>query len=196
MLSSTHRLIGEAVLSNLENNFSIKLDRKAFIYGCIKPDFNLGLISIPHYKDKSFGFILKLISKISSSYLPVDKKSLKSFSTNLGVILHFISDYFCFAHNNKKYDPILVHISYEKILSQEFIKTNLSEIINNMKNIIDKSDRQNKSILIDFIENKHREYLSLPASMMKDIEYSTKVSGLIAAFVISSCTANNLAKAA
>lgn len=117
MILDTHLLISNIIYKYLSNNINFKLDRAAFAYGNVKPDFIDNDIKCSHTLDES----LYCVNKYSEKLIR-DNLSIKEFSISLGVICHFTCDYFCLYHTNgysKK--GILKHLYYELILHMKLI---------------------------------------------------------------------------
>lgn len=140
MLMSAHFLIAKSLIDNIDNNKIFFINEKHFIYGNLKPDASPQYVFKKHYLNESFDTIEKKINYLCS--LTIDSisryLSVSKFSQELGVICHFLCDFFCvphserweFKHSMKK------HISYEKELSRVTKESNLSTykgyiIINN-----------------------------------------------------------------
>jgi hypothetical protein len=88
---------------------NFKLDKLAFAYGNIKPDFINKDIKCKHTLDESLYCVNKYSEKLMR-----DNISIKEFSEHLGIICHFICDYFCIYHregNEKK--GVFEHVLYE-----------------------------------------------------------------------------------
>lgn len=132
MLVSSHKIIGNLICDVIEKNLNIKLDREGVLYGCELPDISPNLIMILHFKKFSFKYVLNLIDKLVSQNLPQEKTNLKIFSINLGIILHYLADYFCYAHNRKKYNFLPLHLTYEYMLDNRFSKYEFKELMNFM----------------------------------------------------------------
>ena len=90
-----HIKIAKITAENLNNNIDkkFKLDKVVFCLGSIYPDLNC---IYPAHRLSSTS------NRISKKIKLIDKYGdgiIKSF--NLGIITHYISDLFCYAHNNK-----------------------------------------------------------------------------------------------
>ena len=112
MIVDTHLLISNILYKYLSNNMNFKLDRGAFAYGNIKPDFIGKDIKCNHTLDESLYCVNKYSEKLMR-----DDISIKEFSVCLGIICHFVCDYFCIYHregNDKK--GVFQHLFYECIL--------------------------------------------------------------------------------
>jgi len=174
LLMQTHSLISQAVASVIQEKFNIPLNKEAFRYGSIKPDFYLGLMLIPHYKEYSSKIIYKRILDLQSKRLPTTPKALKQYSLELGIINHFMADYFCGAHNEAKKSNLPNHLIYELELAKSFSNSNIKEIASSIINS-KKTQLEIKAGLLDYINKKHIEYLNRPADMLKDIVYSLEI---------------------
>lgn len=121
MLMNAHFLIAKSLLENIDNNKSFFIGEKSFIYGNIKPDSSSKYVFKKHYLDESLDTIISKINHLCSLTLNSLSKyfSVSKFSQELGVICHFLCDFFCvphsqrweFKHSMKK------HMTYEKELS-------------------------------------------------------------------------------
>jgi NADH:ubiquinone oxidoreductase subunit D len=93
MITSTHTIIADALLSFIEESTGFRLKKNKFRYGCIKPDVVPKLIAIPHYFSDSFPFVMGRIEKIAT--LSRSKKSFRGkFSEELGVVVHLSFSFF------------------------------------------------------------------------------------------------------
>ncbi|GFR36361.1 zinc dependent phospholipase C family protein [Thermobrachium celere] len=190
MLSATHKLIGKSILLNIKQKYNIPINEESFLNGCLKSDYSLPFFFIPHYKEKSFNFIIQMIKDITNYNLS-NTKSIKNFYTKLGIITHFLCDYFCYAHNNKKLDNMFLHLKYEKALHSLYEELVIDKI--NTTSIQKVYSLEN---LINFINNMHYEYMIVPPSMEKDILYALEVSNYTVNFIINyvkNCNKYNVA---
>ncbi len=117
MISNTHLLISKILYKYLSNEMNFKLDRLAFTYGNIKPDFINEDIKCLHTLDGSLYCVNKYSEKLMRENI-----SIRKFSIYLGIICHYVCDYFCIFHregNEKK--GIFGHLFYELILHIRFL---------------------------------------------------------------------------
>jgi hypothetical protein len=194
MFTQTHRLIGATIGMVIRSQYPNRLDEKSFQYGCIIPDYYLRFVSIPHYKNESFEFITGMIQKARS--LPQTEKEKQVFSTELGIITHYLSDYFCQAHNYSEYDHYMNHLIYEAKLSSEFKRFSLPTFCHNNRHDYH-SDRLG---LLDnlpaFINNRHLEYINANRQMKTDIALGLEVAATVALTIVSHSQAAALCPAA
>jgi hypothetical protein len=97
---------------------NFKLDYQAFAYGNIKPDLDKSCISCWHTFEDSVDVINDYAEELIES-----KVSVREFSEALGIICHFVCDYFCLHHGRRywKRDPV-AHGIYEVKLHAKFLK--------------------------------------------------------------------------
>jgi len=179
---NSHLVIGNFIYNKIFDNFEVELDKKAFLYGCIKPDISTSYLFIPHYMDKSFDFISNLIIKLESSNIPTVKKSMILYSTELGVVTHYIADYFCFPHNDMVFYRTLNHFFYEYNLIFEFNKLDLNDIFIKETQPIE---------IIDYIIKNHTEYHKDARGIKTDVYFSTNICTNSILMIINQCILNS-----
>ena len=100
MIVDTQLLISLVLYKCISKQTKFKLNRIAFAYGNIKPDFTNKDIQNSHTLDESLNSVNKYSEKLMSENI-----LNKEFSISLGVACHFVCDYFCIYHregNEKK----------------------------------------------------------------------------------------------
>lgn len=97
----------------VEKELDIKIDTLNFIYGNIKPD--IIPTSISHYKHAAMEFVQDEIEKLASLSFNKSKRWLKQFSERMGIITHYLSDFFCYAHSEYYQNEVKLHFLYEKL---------------------------------------------------------------------------------
>ena len=113
MLKRSHIVIAKRTLSVIESeNNSIKINKIAYLFGSIAPDLNC--IYPTHTISNTFKRFSNRLSRVDN----IQNNLVISFT--LGVITHYICDYFCYAHNLGKVDPM--HAVYERLLRSHIIK--------------------------------------------------------------------------
>lgn len=132
MILNTHLTISQALIENLDPAKSFFLSEKNFIYGNIKPDMTSKYVLHKHYLKESFDMIINKIKSLCKLSLDFIEKyfSVSKFSQELGVICHFLCDFFCvphsqrweFSHSFKK------HVIYERDLQIVTKETDFSKL--------------------------------------------------------------------
>lgn len=193
MLALTHKQIARKVHEAISSEFNIEIDMDSLQKGSLAPDNYPKKFFMGHSIDVSFDFVKKRINDLCRSDFPTNKKDMERFSYKLGIILHFISDYFCQAHNDKEFKNIIKHYVYEKNL-----KRYVTRRINTFKPVLEsKKSGWNKKVgVVDCVCKKLKEYNLLRRSMTNDLIYSVSVSMIVALKITSICMENSEFKAA
>ncbi|PRR79843.1 hypothetical protein CLLU_34180 [Clostridium luticellarii] len=117
MITSTHLLISHIIFNHCSKKFNIKLNKFNFSYGNIKPDFVKDRSNHCHCLDESIDIVCEYYNKLVNT-----RMSVKEYSVTLGMICHFICDYFCLYHTEGYKDKNLFqHFIYELRLHFIFI---------------------------------------------------------------------------
>lgn len=124
MKKDSHIFIAELVLDEAKKD-NIILNERMFKLGSITPDYSPRHKMVSHYYRDSIDYIEKLMSFV------LDCRDYYKVSFHLGVIVHYITDYFTSPHFNYvklSSKSALSHIRYEMELDR-FIKEKAPEII-------------------------------------------------------------------
>ncbi len=185
MLINTHYIISKSILENLESHKSFFISEKNFIYGNIKPDISSKYVVKKHYLEESLDMIIKKIKYLCQLTLDSLKKyfSISKLSQELGVICHFLCDFFCAPHSERwEFSHSMnKHVIYEKELNS-FAKTmNFSKYNTNHKIHND---------IEEFFHNIYSKYKSNEISYENDLIYSSLVCNIIINHVLDSILSN------
>lgn len=147
--------------------------RRAFCVGSILPDCKPSFLTTKHAFNETFEMVQKRIENYIEYSASLDKHTMKG-ARDLGQIIHYTADYFTFPHN-KHYDGNLKdHCVYEKKLLLA-----LKEYLNNY----DVTKRTEYEIyfesldeLIEFIKERHKEYVSRKRNVEDDCRFIVMVN--------------------
>ncbi|MDK2803291.1 MAG: hypothetical protein PWR23_295 [Peptostreptococcaceae bacterium] len=177
----THRIIANHIYENLKDSLDFKLSKPMLQYGNMKPDVAPSLKSKKHYMNPTFDFVLDEIVKLIDDGLHEDLISINAFSVRLGVITHFLSDFFCLPHHDRTYfsDKLKEHMIYEKNLHYKFKEfSGLDKITLPSLKTLDKNG------IKALIEELHLDYVNRPKGYENDIVSSINVSSAIGLLIV------------
>ncbi|MGL5439641.1 MAG: zinc dependent phospholipase C family protein [Filifactoraceae bacterium] len=176
MLIPTHRIIAKIILNEIKNSSEVKLEDKFFIYGNVLPDIAPKYIKTKHFIDCSIDFLIDKIYILLNN----NNISMRKFSVELGVITHYICDYFCDPHYDRSYfkGKVNEHLLYEKLLHSKFKK------YSNLKEFNEHISLNNHNSIKDFIYIMLDKYIIGHKSCEKDIDFSLFVSVTVALYII------------
>ncbi|MDF2614374.1 MAG: hypothetical protein K0S71_2160 [Clostridia bacterium] len=166
---TTHLLMANVLYKEINSQMEIELDYFHYVYGNIKPDVNPGIIDWPHFSHESLDDLLNYCEHIT-----ITPMTIKSFSVALGIVSHFICDYYCLYHT-KPYRgkrtllSIVKHTAYEHFLELSFIKKCMIKDIE----VTDQADGKQIS---DMINRRLALYNNEKHSIDKDIRYAVNTA--------------------
>ena len=173
MLTMSHVSMAKHTLNFLEIHNIDNLNRKSFIYGNIKPDNLFQKTPKKHLELEALDFI---IEEIENFDYDCDSKEM---SIKLGVICHYLCDFFCLPHYerwsachiSKKVIQTPRHLNYERKLNSY-----TSYAVLDYKEIID---------LRTFINECKREYIK-DKSFKNDIKYASIACNSVMLYLLKS----------
>lgn len=153
-------ILGKELISN---GYSINVD--SFVYGNMLPDLNLKCRMTMHSKREDWDKVLGIIDEIAYGEEELDEE----VSIKLGMLSHYLCDFFTFPHNEGFEKNIIYHELYEQAqrilwwgkLSRVWEECN-QEIKFEIKSIKD---------MITYIEDMHNMYMRNPGDKKRDIFY-------------------------
>lgn len=167
MRKKSHISLAHYLMNN--KNFEHLLNhKKSFYIGSILPDCVPTFITRRHCIEDTFEILKNEITKITDNY-DVDKGITSYYCRHLGVITHYIADYFTFPHNEIFTGTIVEHCSYEKELKfalREYVKSGIVRRDNG-----DNSSIQTVDDICAFIKQMHEEYLKAIKVIKVDCMY-------------------------
>lgn len=121
---NTHKAMGENIIKYANTKSIYLINNKRFIWGNIKPDCAIKYKLKKHYFDESIDMIIKKIIHLSSLTMEdvYYNMTIGKFSEELGVICHFLCDFFCAPHyyrwEFKSANAMKQHMLYENNLAK------------------------------------------------------------------------------
>ena len=197
-MSSTHALYAKHVAEHILLVYGVKLKRYSLIYGAIKPDVSTIFAKYPHYINASLDNLCDTVEMLIENIEGKKELESRAFARELGVILHYIADYFCRVHNNvngKKHLKNMKHIWYEKSLHKVIKKYELEHLREDATNDLEYDLKKIDMISFeDYIIYKHNRYMKDAGKLylhdnnkrrkQTDIKYSYKMELLIASYIV------------
>lgn len=155
---ATHLLMADVIYEELSD--VIDLDRKSFVYGNVKPDRNPIVLIKPHILSIHFENVLTL-----SERLKEEDFSREAFSEELGVLCHYLSDFFCLYHaEEERFSHHLHHGIYE-IKLHNYHKKNEASLLKNAFSFkaepLSDLGQAIKDYRKEYFSNEHRQELDL-----------------------------------
>ena len=180
MLIYSHKRMSEFIYFNIKENTSFTLNKLMFKLGNMSPDMPLYHRHLKHYKYQNFDAILQMIDELSMINPSESISKLNLYSYRLGVITHYISDYFCLPHNDRETysDKLKEHLLYEKNMHKDVLNYSNENTI--YEDLADFSDFDIKSVIDSFMDM----YIADEQSSKNDIRYAISASSMIASILL------------
>lgn len=121
MKSASHHAMGHLLHQTLEAS-GIHLDKEMFVLGNLLPDYLPELILSPHFTAKCQREILVFTGVLAAQHVDRMGEIPAEYALRLGILCHYITDYFCFAHCREFGKTLMKHAVYEQALDDFFRK--------------------------------------------------------------------------
>lgn len=125
MKIKTHLKLAHLSLANSKEAHQKHFNRPFFYLGVILADMSWLSKTHPHYASRSLDYIQNKIHQL------MNKKLNAYHSMQFGIIMHYLCDFCCVAHQSHSVGNLKAHISYERALAaymnehiQHFIQPN------------------------------------------------------------------------
>lgn len=175
MITNTHIVFSKILYEKCIKDLNFKLDKYKFMYGNIKPD-----IFCNYFKDNhTIKGSIQIVEEYSKELINAER-SIGKFSVELGVICHYVCDYFCIYHTEKyNGNNIFEHIRYENRLHNKLL-----DMIKNKKIKINGENVLPKEGIIEFIYKMQEKYFREEKSLTRDITYALETANTITKGII------------
>lgn len=159
MRKKSHISLARYLVRELNLNGLVK-HRKAFCLGSILPDLTPKMVTSPHEYETSYGEMQEFVEGIFTEGIDNEWQG-RVLWRRIGVVLHYLADYFTFPHNTSFDGNLKDHCMYEsemKYYMRDFVWTPEAQ------RIFAVARRQAQAIvsleeLFAYIEAAHRSYM-------------------------------------
>ncbi len=150
----------------LRKSLGVSLNLPGFLYGNILPDISKKYGECPHYIKDALSYVVSSNEKLLSE----NNHSLYSyeFAKKLGVINHYLSDFFCHPHT-EGYSKSKAHHGYYEFMMIARYRKGLRALSALLKEKNASISPRNLSV---FILNHNKIYANNKASDVNDIRYA------------------------
>jgi hypothetical protein len=171
MNKPTHIMLGEVLLIRLQNSLDITLDKDAFLFGSVCPDYSVSFLTKPHLL-KNYGNDVQNKLRRLLERTPDTGHIGRSRSRQLGMICHYYEDFFCTPHNRPLPGGVAGHLNYERAL-WHYIQAHIHDCFDNESEMTD-TGRQiiNSDDIFGRFESLYTAYLNVQPSYEADIKFS------------------------
>jgi len=185
MRKATHVRIGRMIADDLARIRGVRLDMAAFEAGCVLPDRRLRYMLLhPHFFNRSFSYLCRLIRKTLKD-TQGGLMDFKEFSLRLGLICHYIADFFCHAHNALGFMGYRAHKRYEVSLEGAIQTDWITAALRQAQTRRTQYLSAKPWTISQWLWRTHREYRMNPPSHQNDMEYAVTAQAVTLDHLIS-----------
>jgi hypothetical protein len=170
----------------VENKLPIKLHTISFIKGNLKPDFSLLLIKVPHYKIPTSEIVKNEMDRLILHTANKYTTCTKEFTESLGVVTHYLSDFFCYAHSVRFTGSVYDHVIYERNLSK-YRGTMQAKIMESVGNVPYGNCHMDYQSICSLIDRLHTNYSKKRPSYARDLIFTLRAGIPLTIFLVSYC---------
>lgn len=161
--------------------FEFRKQRKAFLVGSILPDCLPSFLTTRHIISDTLDYLENEIQKVCDELLK--KQEITPYCCrHLGVICHYLADYFTFPHNPGFQGSMKDHYNYEKkllVILLDYLKQREVEVTPRIQYSI-----KNSEDICHYIALKHKEYLETPHDILVDCRYIADICSSILNYIL------------
>lgn len=121
MKKPSHYAMGHLLHQALEQE-GFRLERDLFVLGNLLPDYMPEIILLPHFSKRCRREIDLFSEVLAAQSIPAGEAIPPEYSFRLGILCHYITDYFCYPHCDEFGHNLKKHASYEQQLDAYFSK--------------------------------------------------------------------------
>jgi len=172
--TASHKLLGQYLITDLYG-LSARRYEKAFIFGCVEPDYNpltylRGSCQARFFKGHNFKnakpCIMRLIQKLQQR----KRWGIREFYL-LGKLIHYIADAFTYPHNEFYKNSIIAHLRYEESL-HNFLQKKIGMMPGLLQRYIGAS-------AVEYIFLTHQQYSAASTGLLTDVQYIVDTTTMI-----------------
>lgn len=159
---------------------TLSAHKKAFYLGSVLPDLNPKMIKEPHEFATSYDMLQENISEVVKEGIRGDYNE-RVMWRKLGVIIHYMADYFTFPHNTSYDGSLKDHCFYERDMKyrmREFVRT--PEAIGTLHRYRIEAQRiKDLDGLFDYIEEMHGNYMTMEHTVSDDCRWILRLCTVV-----------------
>ena len=167
MRKKSHISLARYIVANTTDE-ELKKHKLSFYIGSVLPDCLPSFIYKRHEITGTFPQVKKRMERLIIGKKKRTLKRKRRYYMNLGEITHYVADYFTYPHNHVYPGTMKDHCRYENRLKHElrhFLKTEEANKLTGQKN----EQFVSLEALVEYIRQKHEEYLHNPLNTRHDI---------------------------
>jgi len=152
----------------------LNLHKRAFLIGSILPDCIPSFLITRHTIVETFSLLQTEFKRLTDNYNK-ERGISNYFCMHLGMIMHYLADYFTTPHNPGFVGTVKKHVEYEKELL-----VSIQRYFEEGAVILDKNGLDESQQRCEYILQAHYNYLNEPRELTTDCKYITNICYTVA----------------
>lgn len=163
----SHITMGRYLYTYFTENLGVELDRASFVKWNVLPDIAPSLLKLSHFKKDIYDLVMERAETLSRRG---DEMSVQEYSKQMGILCHFMSDFFCYAHSESFDGSKIGHLKYE--VKMQFYGYRRRSMLHAVDLISNAAEIDQSLALYEQINELHARYSELDPSFGVDFIYS------------------------
>lgn len=162
-----HITMGRYLYSYFKKNLNLELDKTTFVSWNFLPDIAPSLFKLSHFKKDIYDLIMGKAQHLANEG---ESMSKEEFSKQLGILCHFMADFFCYAHAEYFEGSKIEHLKYE--LKMQFYGYRKRGMLHAVDLIANAAEIDHSLALYEQINELHEQYRQMAPSYGVDFVFS------------------------
>ena len=163
----SHITMGRYLYRYFTQNMDVELDKKTFVAWNVLPDIAPSLLRLSHFKKDIYDLVMAKAEHLARHG---EEMTVQEFSKQLGILCHFMSDFFCYAHSEQFDGSKIGHLRYE--IFMQFYGYRRRSMLHAVDLICNAAEANPSLALYEQINELHDQYSSLSPSYGVDFVFS------------------------
>lgn len=169
MKSASHHAMGHLLYEALTSQ-GIQLDRELFVVGNLLPDYLPELILNPHFTLKCQREIHIFTEALAGQPITRGEQLPLEYALRLGILCHYLTDYFTFAHTPEFRLGLKQHGAYEQQLN-DYFRAHYTKEESTLLGVSFESAESARDVVKEVYRLK-RDYRAEGCTLSRDVRYA------------------------
>lgn len=163
----SHVTMGRYLYKYFTHTMGLELDKKTFVTWNVMPDIAPSLLKLSHFKKDIYDLVMERAQDLIENE---GNMTVEEYSKHLGILCHFMSDFFCYAHAEYFDGSKIGHLKYE--VKMQFYGYKRRDMLHAIDLIANAAELDCQATLYEQINNLHDQYVKVAPSYGVDFVYS------------------------
>ena len=163
----SHITMGRYLYTYFTEQLGVELDKASFVSWNVLPDVAPSLLKLSHFKKDIYDLVMERAERLAREG---DAMTLAEYSKQLGILCHFMSDFFCYAHSESFDGSKIGHLKYE--ICMQFYGYRRRSMLHAVDLISNAAEVDRSAALYEQINELHDRYMEMTPSYGVDFVFS------------------------